>query len=396
MRTRTGVLAGAFLLAATAAQPVSAQAVDADSRWQAFLGCWAPVAQEDGQPAPDHVVCFRPADGGADVVTVTGERISGEQRLLPDAGERAVKAEQCEGTESAAWSQDGGRIYVHSNLDCGENVLGRKSAGAFTLTGPNTLVEVEAVGVDNEYGVRVQQYRLLAASEYPESLRQLATLGNAAARLSAAAPLSMDDIVEASALLPKQALQAMLVTTPTAELDVDRNTLVALSDAGVDPDVIDVIIALAYPERFAVAAAPADHDDRRYAVREQMYLPYYDAFRYDPYGRYGYYGYNPYYGSPFGYGYGWYTGGTRVIIVDRDSESDAPARGRLVKGRGFTGPPSSSRGSDAGTRSRPAIERNPRPSTSTDASATRSTTTTTSTPSSSSTGRRAVPRPPSN
>ena len=68
MRTRTGVLAGAFLLAAAAAQPVSAQAVDVDSRWQAFLGCWAPFVQDGSQPVADHVVCFRPASGGVDVL----------------------------------------------------------------------------------------------------------------------------------------------------------------------------------------------------------------------------------------------------------------------------------------------------------------------------------------
>lgn len=391
MRTRTGLLAGAFLLAATAAQPVSGQAVDVDSRWQAFLGCWAPFVQDGSQPVADHVVCFRPADGGVDVLTVAGQQISGEQRIMPDAGARAVKDERCEGTETASWSQDGGRIYLRSTLTCGENVLGRESAGVFALSSPNTLVEVEAVGVDEEYGVRVQQYRSLAASEYPESLRDLASLGDASARLYAATPLTLQDIVEANATLPRQALQAMLMSTPTTDIEVDANALIALSDAGVDAEVIDVIVALAYPERFAVAAAPADRDDPDYSVRERMYYPNYDAFRYDPYGRYGYgYGYNPYWSSP--YGYGWYTGGTRVIIVDRNDDDNAPSRGRLVKGRGYTGPPSRSTGTDSPTRTgRPAVERDSQPSSSTGVSSTRS-----STPSSSSTERRAKPRPPGN
>lgn len=396
MAGRTGIIAGAFLLAAAAVQPVSAQA-DVDSRWQAFVGCWAPIVQNGEQSAADHIVCFRPDGNAVDVVTVAGGEITGEQHIAPDAGARTVRAEQCEGTETASWSQDGARIYLRSTMQCGENVLGRESAGVFALIGPNTLVEVEAVGVEDEYGVRVQQYRALAAADHPASLRNLASLGNASTRIYAAAPLSLDDIIEANDALPMQALQAMLVNTPTTNIDVDANTLVALSDAGVDPDVIDVIVALAYPERFALAAAPPQEADARdYAVRERMFYPY-DPFRYDPYGRYGFgrynsyygYGYNPYYNA---YGYGWYPGGSRVIIIDRDAtdNEDRTRPGRLVKGSGFTSP--GSRPSSSGTPSRsarPRVERS-QPSTSTGAASTQSGS------SSSSTERRAKPKPPTN
>src|SRR5690606_3659004 len=203
MRTRTSLLAGAALLVAAAAQPVSAQA-SPDSRWQAFLGCWAPIVQDDGQSAAQHTVCFQPAAGGVDVLTVVAGEITGRQHLAPDAGSRAVKDEQCEGTETATWSKDGARVYLRSTLQCGEDVLGRDGAGAFALAGPSTLMEVEAVGVNDQYGVRVQHYYALGAGAYPASLRDLATMGSASARLYASAPLTMPDIVDASTVLPPQ------------------------------------------------------------------------------------------------------------------------------------------------------------------------------------------------
>jgi len=395
MRTRTSLLAGASLLVVAAAQPASAQTAP-DSRWQAFLGCWAPIVQADEQTAAQHTVCFQPAAGGVDVLTVVAGEITGRQHLAPDAGPRAVKDEQCEGTETTAWSKDGARIYLRSTLQCGENVLGRDGAGAFALAGPNTLLEVEAVGVDDQYGVRVQLYRATGAAEYPASMRELATMGSTSARLYASAPLTMPDIVDASTVLPPQALQALLLNTPDTDIAVDAESLLALSDAGVDGDVIDTIVALAYPDRFAVATAPRQEvDERGYTVRERMYYPYdpyrYDPYRYDPYGRYGYgYGYNsynPYYRSS----YGWYSGGTRVIIIDRDKDDTAqPTRGRLVKGQGYTQP---SRGSDSQSSrtAKPAVERSSQPSTSTGASSTSS-----GTSSSRSSERRAKPRPPGN
>lgn len=391
MRTRTSLLAGAALLVAATAQPVSAQA-SPDSRWQAFLGCWAPIVQDDGQSAAQHTVCFRPAADGVDVLTVVAGEITGRQHLAPDAGPQAVKDEQCEGTETATWSKDGARVYLRSTLQCGENVLGRDGAGAFALAGPSTLMEVEAVGVNDQYGVRVQHYYALGAAAYPASLRELATMGSASARLYASAPLTMPDIVDASTVLPPQALQAMLLNAPDADIALDADALLALAEAGVDGDVIDTIVALAYPERFAVATAPRQEADQRdYTVRERMYYPY-DPFRYDPYGRYGYgFGYNsynPYYRSP----YGWYTGGTRVIIVDRDKDDTAqPARGRLVKGQGFTRPGRTGSDSQTSRTARPAVERSSQPSTSTGAASTSS-----GSSSSSSSERRAKPRPPGN
>jgi hypothetical protein len=334
------VLAAALLLAVGAVQPAFAQATPVDPRWQAFLGCWAPVTQDGAQPVPEHVVCFRPADGGAvAALSVADDVIRSEELIRADGGPRPVREESCTGTETASWSEDGARLYLRSTLQCGDDVLGRESAGILALAGGGTFVDVQAVGVDDQYGIRTLQYRALSPAEYPAGMRALAQYGDDATRLYAAAPLSLEDIVEAGRVLPTEVVQAMLVSLPATRLHVDADALLALEEAGVEPEVIDVIVALAHPDRFAVGTAPlaGEEDADQLARREWMSDPYHD-----PWLRYSRYGYDPYYYSPFGYDrYGWggygYGGGT-VIIVDRDDVDDDESAGRaaVIKGGGYT------------------------------------------------------------
>ncbi len=391
MQPRTGILALAALVA-LAVQPVAAQQ-GTDSRWQAFAGCWAPFTEDGTEPVSEHIVCFAPSAEGATALTVVAGEVTSEERIVADGSARPVKDEQCEGTETARWSEDGARVYLRSSLRCGEAVLGRESAGVLALAGPNSFLDVQAVGVEDQYGVRVLRYRALAPAEYPASLSHLATAPDASSRLYAAAPLALEDIVEANRTLPTPAMQALLVNLPTTRLRLDADALVALADAGLEPDVIDVLVALAYPEKFAVAEAPRSVEGGRTAAhREWMY---YDPWsRYDRYGRYGY---DPYYYSPYGYGrYGWGYGTGTVIIVDRDDvDENAPTRGTLVKGRGYTRPArSSDSGSSSSRPARPVTERSDSPAPSSGASSTRSSSGSSTPSSSSSSERRAKPRPP--
>ncbi len=390
MQPRTGVLALAGLVA-LAAQPVAAQE-PADARWQAFAGCWAPITEDGAEPVAEHIVCFSPTAAGVNTLTVVGGAVTSEERILADGSARPVKDEQCEGTETARWSEDGARVYLRSSLKCGEAVLGRESAGVLALAGPNSFLDVQAVGVEDQYGVRVLRYRALASTEYPASLSHLATAADPASRLYAAAPLALEDIVEANGTLPAPAMQALLVNLPTTKLRIDADALIALADAGLEPDVIDVLVALAYPEKFAVAEAPRTVDERAHSRREWMY---YDPWR--RYDRYDRYGYDPYYYSPFGYGrYGWGYGTGTVIIVERDDlvDENAPTRGTLVKGRGYTRPArSSDSGSSSSRPARPAVERSDSPAPSSGASS-RSSGSSSSGSSSSTSERRAKPRPP--
>jgi hypothetical protein len=175
------------------------------------------------------------------------------------------------------------------------------------------------------------------------------------ARMAAGRAPGVDEIIEAHARTDAEAVRAWIAELgQPIRLDADR--LVRLADAGVSPEVIDVAVAVSYPERFALARQPdaamerdRQVDGRRYDWdRYRFGSWYYDPFYYDPYSfdRYGYaarYGYAPgygrggWYGAGGWYGGGWYNG-PGVIIVQPVQEA---RKGRLVKGRGYTGAGSS-------------------------------------------------------
>jgi hypothetical protein len=192
------------------------------------------------------------------------------------------------------------------------------------------------------------------------------------AAVAAAAPLELADIAEVSTVLDAGVASAWLVErTRGLTLAIDGKKLAALADNGVPASVIDVAVALAYPDVFGIASDSREAQRRPGALASTSRLPNragycgvsMSAFYYDPcfwsldpwgyysgYGRrygygypYGYYGYNGYYGyggygSPYGwygpYGGTYYTGGPAVVVIQ--NPSDSPGHGRVVKGQGYT------------------------------------------------------------
>lgn len=166
----------------------------------------------------------------------------------------------------------------------------------------------------------------------------------------AATALTLDDVKEASAKVSPRALEAALVET-RASFNLSSKRLLELQAAGVSASVVDLMVALSYPDRFVVErTAPIDRayapimDDPfmlgwafGYPVWSDVYgfySPLYGAFSpyyYSPFAYPYYRGYNPYY-----YGGGYYVetgggGGGGVNLPDRPS-----GLGRVVDGQGYT------------------------------------------------------------
>ena len=113
---------------------------------------------------------------------------------------------------------------------------------------------------------------------------------------------------------------------------LDARQIVALEKAGVPTMVIDVMVALSYPNYFAldrsrVAGATRTDDVAEGGGGRVIDLYGWDPFyTYDRYGRYGY-GYG---------GGGWYYGNRPVVIVRQPGgDAEVDSHGRVVKGRGY-------------------------------------------------------------
>lgn len=338
IRTATYLFVAALF--AGAALPASAQDVarTGDAGWAPLQGCWMPV----GAPAEEGLLCVRPAaDGpGVELLAVADGEATVSRRIVTDGQPRPVSQEGCEGTEQAELSSDRSRLYLRSELVC-EGGVQRTSTGVISFPSPGQWLDVEAVEVGGQSAAWVQWYREAPNEAVREAGMEHLTADRGmairSARLAASRPLTAVDVVEASRKVDAEAVRT-LVAQRAEPFALDAETLIALADAGVPDDVIDVMVAVTYPETFALGDEAAEAQPRPSdRMARQIYMdPYYSPYSYRY--RRGLY-------APWGYWGGHYPGygGYRPAVVVVEPRSTG--HGRVVNGRGYSRGTASSRGS---------------------------------------------------
>lgn len=353
--TALGLAAGALALL-TLAAPARAQ--DADVRWLPFVGCWEAIGAE----TEIGLLCFRPADRGVQLTNYVGGEAVSTEMFVADGARRDVSADGCNGWETVEFSEDGRRAFTTTEFVCatGES---RTGTGVMTFISPVRWADVRALDVAGEKVAWVQEYQLASldrlADEGVDAPAEAASVPARAARLAAAAPITLEDVREGTTRMDDKAVETWIVVQRD-RLDPTGAELVELADAGVSETVIDAVVAVSFPERFLVEADAGVQARELEGPRKVLTYRGYMAF--DPfwgpgYGysgslRYGYYGYSPYGYDPFygrysgyGYGYGYYGARPGYVIIDR-----RPSGGRVYNGRGYRRNPGST---DTGRSAQP-------------------------------------------
>jgi hypothetical protein len=371
----SAVLAAVLLLgSAVAAGAQETQLASTDTRWTPWVGCWQASSRDavtmelaPNKAAP--VVCFIPSAGSAtvDLVTITGDKAAEPEHIDANGTRREVNRDGCKGWETAQFSPDAKRIYVHSEHLCTGNRT-RTSTGIMSMTPNGEWLDVQGVKVDAHNGVRVAHYGRVPVppplgGEYREKLEGMKLASNTA-WIAASDSVKIADVIEASKQVDPLVAQTWLAQRGQG-FNLDAKRLTQLADAKVPTNVIDVMIALSYPQTFAVNLAQADGqivqtsgtpqvaaDDEGYRNGPMVYLnwdPFYSsAYNYGYGYRYGLYGFGA--GSP--YGGNWYNGYPVVIVRpggNVNTPQETSSRGRMVRGSGYTrGDGGAPRGSSAG------------------------------------------------
>lgn len=203
-------------LAALCASPLAAQPAPADSgpRWQFFHGCWS--TSSDGAIGP--MICIVPdsGDGRAQLLSVVDDSIV--SRLVIDAsGEvRPFARGACDGFETARWSPDGQRLYMHAEYRCrkGVGVL-QTSDAVIAATRPDAFTHVERVTSRKDSPARVVNFIVqLDTTQFPAEVKrrlsEYRTLTTATEELAVATPLTDAAISEAATELDLDVVQAWL------------------------------------------------------------------------------------------------------------------------------------------------------------------------------------------
>jgi hypothetical protein len=364
-RWQVGALLACLLVVAAA--PLAAQQqAQTDPRWEPWLGCWQPVsgpARAPGDTTEVPLVCVIPAPGsvGVDVVAIANGQIATRTPVEATGTARPVTRQGCTGWESAQFSSEGARVYLTAEYMCPGD-LKRATSEIMAITPQGEWLDVKGATVRGiPAGVRVLRYREAdKTANVPSDLAWAVEGGGdramavQTARLAAAQTLVPADVVEASHLLDPSVVEAWLAEEGQG-FDLTGNQLVELKREGVPGRVIDVMVALTYPDVFALDVAnhqPSMRASQGVSTPDGYYghpgsygwgyaSPFgcYSPFSWDCYSPYGwgYYSryYSPYY-SPYGYGYGYgYYPAGGIIVVNGGAGQTRP-HGRMVIGHGYT------------------------------------------------------------
>jgi hypothetical protein len=317
-----------------------AQAQTADARWEPWLGCWELTADRvrdaeaptdararTGNTIPRRTessprVCVARAGEGARFETTVRGQAAVDHTIVADAAERRLTDDGCQGTQRAEWSKDGLRFFSRAELTCKDDPAPRHVSGLSMLAADGTWLDIQAVEIGARETVRVRRY-YRAPGEHAVARPTVST-----------AALSLDDVKEASGKVSPRALEAALVETSSG-FDLKARHIVDLDSAGVADSVIDLIVALSYPERFVVERRPSGGGGTIF-MNDPFMVGW--AFGYPSF--YGDYYYSPYYYTPFGYsrgsygGLGFYDGGVAIGTVPTGPQPSGA--GRVVDGQGYT------------------------------------------------------------
>ncbi len=391
MRTSLRLLT---LLLLVPAASLAAQASTAP--WTAWYGCWAPSPTSPSGP----ITCVVPGANAAsvDLLTVVDRAVTQRTTVVADGTSRPLSVPDCTGWEAARFSLDGDRVYLSSEVTC-SGVPTSTTSGIFSISRSGDFIDVHGVKVGDQRNLRVRRSNALDdLALMPDEVRTaLAPVTRVAgtARIGAGVPLSFDRVLDVAEAVEERVAEAWLVESSAdsdIRLQVTADGLERMEAEKVPTRIIDVVVALGYPQAFQVAMGPGG------GVTEVSAAPaaqrpvgggsahrgfdspfaYYGANSWyascmSPY--YGYWGFTAAYlymsmdrrngCSGFGgmydnqWGWGWY--GRPVVVIVRPQPPNNPGgtpepRGRVVRGGGYTqqtgttGPnPAHPRGADGST-----------------------------------------------
>ena len=362
-------LAVAFVMAGLAPQVAAAQnSAGPDGGWTGWLGCWE-LLQDDARATSTLVpgsvprrppsravsgmrVCVLPdgPDAAVKMTTWAGDSVVLEQRILADGSQQPLEETNCRGSQRSEWSATRRHLFTHAELEC-NNQPRRVVSGVTLMTAGPTWVDIQALDVAGDPTVRVRRYQRAADQSSLAGSPGLAERAAYEAQRLAAAPLDLDDVIQASSTIAPKAVEAMLVET-RATFNLNGRALIRLQKAGVPATVTDLMVAQSFPERFVVERQTSEGSFSSYSSSpfsaafgsSYYFSPYvYDPYGYSPYG-YALNGYSPYGYSPFAYlywsqPYGIYP--TYQLATPGGAGSTPAAEGetgtgRAVAGRGYT------------------------------------------------------------
>jgi hypothetical protein len=315
----------------------------AGNHWELWAGCWSlteettdgsssTIARLLGLPAPRtkgpgdaHVCVTTDGPSAATFATTMADRPVLTETIVADGVQHALAEAGCTGWQRAEWSTLGPRLFASAEMTCGNQPPRTVSGLAMMVAGP-TWIDIQMIDSGGQKNIRVRRYHKVSDAT---GTRRTAPTRGLPPRLTFA------EVKEAAAKVSPEALQAALLELKGG-FDLNSKRLVELADAGVPRGVIDLMVALSYPDRFIVdrptPSSGGGGGSWGFDTFDQSWPFYSNPFLFTSYF------------APFGYRYwgaydNYYFNGPGFVIINPDGGGTAvepSGNGRVVDGLGYT------------------------------------------------------------
>jgi len=170
-----------------------------------------------------------------------------DETMVADGRPRPAAEKDCVGERSVHWATEGPRLFSSSTLTCsGQPEL--RTTGILSLIAADRWMDVQVVVTGGREQVRTR--RFWRSSLAPPAPVATFVQSLSPAREAVRGP-SAADVIEASGNVSSVGVEAWLAESG-ARVPIDRHVLLQLSSAHVSTNVIDLMIALAFPRKFEV------------------------------------------------------------------------------------------------------------------------------------------------
>ena len=227
---------------------------DIDSRWLPWLGSWRlvpdPATTRQEKQGGDYVVSVRPGENRDSVAmkALQGKTVFFDDAITANGSARAFGEKECSGWYRYSWSKTGKRLLFEGKSSCpGEQP--QEISGLWIINEYGEWLDIQFLQRQDDRIITLRRYSPITEdsrdfAKYPAS-------GIRSSRVSAGTAISMNEVVELSHEVAPEILEAALVEYHEP-FPINSKTLVYLSDAGVSPQVVDLMVALSFPEKFTV------------------------------------------------------------------------------------------------------------------------------------------------
>jgi len=225
-----------------------------DSRWLPWVGSWIMVpntfSPTEGTVKEQYLLTISPG-GNEQSVTMKGyrnEEVLSEENIIVDGARHPLSSDKCTGWYMYSWSETGKRLLLHSESSCSGETL-HLISGMSIIDDNGEWVDVQLLQNGKEKAVNIRRYKNVDnASITPGGI---SANNPAFARISSGSSFSINEIIELSAKVEPEVLEAALMEL-RRPFPINSKQLERLADSKVPSEVVDIMVALSFPDKFTV------------------------------------------------------------------------------------------------------------------------------------------------